>query len=136
MKDNNKYYNVERRNSERLKADFSFFYRINKPWYVFLLISGEEVEAMALDLSLGGIAISTNYNIHVATVLSMKIMIYKQDKENNFKFYKTINAQGKVCSNILEDTNRYRIGINFTEIDAEEKEELLEFAKKEPRSLT
>jgi len=132
----NQYFKVERRKSKRLKVDFSFFYRINKPWYVFLLISGKEVEAMALDLSSGGIAISTNYNINVATVLSMKIMTYKQDEENNFKFYKTINAQGRVCSNILEDTDRYRIGISFTEIDAEEKEELLLFAKKEPRSLT
>lgn len=136
MKDNNKYPHAERRNSERLKVDFSLFYRTNKPWDVFLFIGGKEVEAMALDLSSGGIAISTNYNIHVATVLSMKIMIYKQRKENNFKLYKTINAKGKVCSNILEDANRYRIGINFDEIDIEDKEELLKFAKKEPGSLT
>ncbi len=136
MKDNKNYSNVERRDFKRLKVDFSFFYQINKPWYVLVLISGEEVEAVALDLSEGGMAFSTNCDIRAGTGLSMKIMIYKQDKENNFKVYKTIKARGKVCSNVLEDTNKHRIGINFTEIDQEGKKELIDFAQKKPKRFT
>jgi len=136
MQNNKDYSNAERRNSERLKVNFSFFYQINKPWYVLLMISGEEVEAVALDLSEGGMAISTNYNIRAGAILSMKIMIYRQDKEENFKVYKTIKAQGKVCSNVLEDTNKYRVGINFTEIDEEWKKELIDFGKKKSKRFT
>jgi hypothetical protein len=125
-KDNSK---IERRSSERLKADFSFFCQINKPWLVRLLIKGEEIEAVALNLSEGGMAISTDYDIRVGTVLLMNIMIYKQDILDKFKIYKTIKVQGKVISNVLDDTKKHRIGIIFRGVNQEGKKELFDFAK-------
>lgn len=129
MEDSEKYSNAERRDFDRLKVDFSIIYQIDKPWYVRVLIGGEEVEATALDLSEGGMAISVNCDIPVSTALLIKIMIYKVDKENNFKFYKTIEIQGEVRSNVFLNTTMYRIGISFTKIDEEEKKELIDFAK-------
>jgi c-di-GMP-binding flagellar brake protein YcgR len=124
-----RYSEVERRKFDRLKVDFSIIYQVNKPWYLRVLIGGKEVEATALDVGAGGLAVSTNYDIPVSTVLAITIMIYNVVSGNNFKFYKTILAQGKVCSNVAQDKGVHRIGINFLEIDPEGKKELLDFAR-------
>lgn len=129
MEDNSKNPDIERREFDRIKVDFSIIYRINKPWYVRVLISGEEVEATAIDLSEGGIAINTNYDIPIATVILIKIMIYTVTKKDNFQLYKVIEAEGEVRSNVLLDTDKHRIGIRFTKIDEEGKKELICFAK-------
>lgn len=129
MEDGREKSNIERRAFERLKVDLSIIYRINRPLYVRVLISGEEIEATAIDLSQGGIAINTNYDIPISTALSIKIMIYTLTKANNFRFYKVVNADGEVRSNILVGTDKRRIGISFTEIDEEEKEELIRFVR-------
>lgn len=120
---------IERRAFKRLKVDFSIIYRINKPWHVRVLISGEEVEALAVDLSEGGIAITTDKDIPVSTILAIKIMIYTVTEGDAFQFYKNIEAEGEIRSNVLADTGKHRIGIIFTQISEEGKKELIRFAK-------
>lgn len=136
MIENQGYSGAERRKFERLKVDLSLIYRINKPWYVRVLIGGNEVEASALDLSEGGIAINTNYNIPVSTVLFIKIMVYKVVGENNFHYYKTLEVEGQVRSSNPLGNGKFRTGILFTRIKDEDRQELIGFAKMDKQAET
>lgn len=123
------YLDSERRGYQRLKIDITVIYQVNKPSNVRVLIGEEEVEAMILDLSEGGVGILTDYDIPVLAVLSVEFMIYKLDDKNNFRFYKSIKASGEVHSNVLLEKNKHRLGICFTQIDEEAKSEIADFVK-------
>ncbi len=127
---NNNITNKERREFKRLKVNITIVYRVNKPSHIRVLIGEEEVEAVTLDLSQGGMSILTKYDIPVFAVLSIEFMIYNIDEFNKFRFYKSIKVIGEVRSNIPGENNDYRIGIVFTKIDPEDKLEIANFVRK------
>lgn len=124
------YPDNERRKFQRLKVQITIIYQVNRPLYVRVLIGNKEIEAITLDLSEGGMALLTDYDIPVASALSMEFMIYEVDKRNNFRFYKSIKVIGEVASNILLEDNKRRLGICFTLIDEVTKSEIKNFVEK------
>lgn len=128
--DNNNAQDKERREFKRLKINITVVYRVNKPSHIRVLVGEEEVEAVTLDLSQGGMSILTAYDIPVLAVLSIEFMIYNIDGLNKFRFYKSIKVIGEVRTNILGENNDYRIGIVFTKIDPEDKLEIANFVQR------
>lgn len=127
---NNNATNKERREFKRLKINITIVYRVNKPSHIKVLVGEEEVEAVTLDLSQGGMSILTKYDIPVLAILSIEFMIYNIDGLNKFRFYKSIKVIGEVRTNIPGENNDYRVGIIFTKIDQEDKLEIANFVQR------
>ena len=84
------------------------------------------------DLSEGGMAILTDYDIPILALLSIKFTLintYAYDDNNRVH---TLEMQGDVCNNVLLETKEYRIGINFTRISEQNKRAIADFIKQSP----
>jgi hypothetical protein len=103
----------DRRRFQRLKLNLSVNYRVDEPWYVRLKFKDQEIEATALNLSEGGLAILTNYDIPVTSLLSLKFSLFKLDKTGEVCFYNPVEISGQVRSNMVCEKNQFRLGLCF-----------------------
>ncbi|MCK9603263.1 MAG: PilZ domain-containing protein [Candidatus Omnitrophica bacterium] len=122
------YPDGERRQFQRLKVNIIVVYQVDKPLKVRMLVRKEEIEAKILDLSEGGISISTEYNIPANTLLAIDFMLYKIDKATNFKLYGSLKIKGEVKYNVPEGI-KYRLGISFRDLDEENRTAIADFVK-------
>jgi c-di-GMP-binding flagellar brake protein YcgR len=121
------YPGRDRRKSQRLRVRLAVVYQINKPLNVRMQIGDKELIATTLDLSEGGIAISTNYDIPLQTDLLIKLTLFKVDNENKVTFYGPMEIIGEVRSNSLLENGEHRLGISFTSIEEKDLTELVKF---------
>jgi c-di-GMP-binding flagellar brake protein YcgR len=105
--------NSDRRRFQRLKFNLSVNYRVDEPWYVRLKFKGQEIEATAINLSEGGLAILTGYDIPVASLLVLKFSLFKLDRSGEVCFYDPIEISGQVRSNMVYEKNKFRLGLCF-----------------------
>jgi c-di-GMP-binding flagellar brake protein YcgR len=120
----------EKRRFKRVKVSFVVFYRVNFPWSVRLLVGEKEVDAMALDLSEGGLAILTNYNISVSSRVMIKFILLDDYAIRREMRSKSMEVQGEVCYSFLTDEKAFRIGIRFINIAPEDRNFIAGFVKK------
>jgi c-di-GMP-binding flagellar brake protein YcgR len=109
------YVGQERRGNKRLRMNCTIIYRVNEPVSTRFIMHGKDVEARMLNVSQGGMAMVTNYDIPVATVLSMRFTLLKVDKEI-INFSGPLQVTGEVRSNILAEKDEHRLGICFTKV--------------------
>jgi c-di-GMP-binding flagellar brake protein YcgR len=125
----NAYTNNERRKSNRLKASFILTYQVNQPLSLRMTVGWDtDVVALMLDLSQEGMAISTDYDLPVATILLMKFTLINLEAEGDERV-KAMKITGEVKSNILLDKNEHRLGIQFTQINENDKFAIANFVK-------
>lgn len=122
------YSDNDRRRFKRLKINIEIAYKLNRPAYVRIFAGDKEGETITLDLSEAGVAILIDCDIPVSSFLMLEFMLYKVDKNNNFKLYRSIKVKGKVTSNTLFK-NEHRLGINFIEIEKEDRATIDSFIK-------
>jgi len=117
----------EKRTSKRLRANFTLYYQVNKPPTVVMDIGyGREIEALMLDLSDGGMAILTNIDIPVDTVLLIKFTLINRALKDDNRIIK-VDMTGMVCYNRLLENEEHRLGIQFTRISDHDKKAISEF---------
>ena len=126
---NDGFAGSEKRASKRLKANFTLIYQVNKPPTVVMNIGyGREIEALMLDLSEGGMAILTNYDIPKATVLLIKFTLINRALEGDNRIIK-MNMTGVVCYNSLSENEEHRLGIHFMQISEKDRKAIVDFIK-------
>ena len=120
----------ERRRDKRIKASFMVIYKAEDPLRIRMMIGDREVYALMLDLSVGGIAISSDYDIPSGTVLLIRFTIINTaaafDTDDRAK---ALSIMGKVCSNVALSGRERRLGICFTKMSDEDKKVISEFVK-------
>ena len=125
----NKYAGQEKRRSPRLLVRLAVLYRVDKPLFVRMQVGEREVLATTLDLSEGGMAISTNYDIPLQTVLLIKFTLYRIDIDGKVRSHGPMEIIGEVRSNSLLEKKSYRLGICFSKMSDKDKEEISNFVK-------
>ena len=122
------YKGPERRRLPRVRAEFIVIYRVNRPLKVLMLIGTREVNALMLDLSEGGMAVVTDYDIPVSTILLIKFTLINLHvaKDEQVRVMEII---GEVRNNILSKKDEHRLGIYFTRIAEEDKSAIATFVK-------
>jgi c-di-GMP-binding flagellar brake protein YcgR len=123
----NQYQGQEKRQSRRLLIRLAMLYRVDKPLFVRMQVGNKEVLATTIDLSEGGIAISSNYDIPVKTVLLIKFTLYRINFDGKVKSYGPMEIIGEVRYNTALDKKRYRLGICFTKLNEKDKSEIRDF---------
>lgn len=110
---NDTYTGIERRANKRLRMNCTVTYRLNEPLAARFMVGSDNIQAEMLDISQGGMAIVTNYDIPVSTVLSMRFTLLKVNKEI-ITFSGPMEITGEVKSNVPLSENQHRLGIGFT----------------------
>ncbi|MFH1354872.1 MAG: PilZ domain-containing protein [Candidatus Omnitrophota bacterium] len=119
----------EKRKFKREKANFTIIYDVYKPLSASMSIGGRQVDALMLDLGKAGMAISSNYDLPVATVLNMKFTLINRRSEQENRVL-SMQLLGEVCSCTLQENGEYRLGIRFVRITEENKKAIEEFVEK------
>ncbi len=117
----------DRRKAKRVRVSLSVIYRINEPLDVRFLTTNKEVKATMLDLSERGMAILTDLSVPINTVLLMRFTLFKVDAQD-VSFYGPVEIEGTVRYSVKEGTE-FRLGVEFTKIEAEDQKEISNFAQ-------
>lgn len=120
---------LERRKFKRLRVNFTVVYQVDRPLVARMTLGWrKEVEALMLDLSEGGMAIITDYNIPPLTILSIKFTLINLTLSSE-KRIRVMRLTGQVRYNIPTDKKEHRLGVCFLEIDEEDRLAIADFVK-------
>lgn len=126
---NRNFSGNDRRRFQRLRMNLTVVYRVNQPLTVRMLIGDEEIEATTLDLSEGGMALLTKFDIPRGTSLFIKFTLFKVDKAGKVNFYGPMLISGEVRSNVISENDEHRLGICFVNMDEQDRQEMNSFFK-------
>jgi c-di-GMP-binding flagellar brake protein YcgR len=104
---------ADRRRYQRLKMNLMVVFKVQSPQQACEVTRDKEVEANLLDLSLGGMALVTKYNIPVWSKLLIKFYMFKTDNSGGVTFSDPVELLGEVRSNVMSNYNEYRLGVCF-----------------------
>lgn len=121
------YSGNDRRRFQRLRLNLTVVYRVDEPMTVRMMIGDQEIEATTLDVSEGGMALLTKYNIPVGTNLVIKFTLFRVEKDGKVNFYGPMIISGEVRSNVIAENNEHRLGICFITVEMRDKSELTSF---------
>ena len=80
------------------------------------------------DLSESGMAILTNFDIPISTVLQIKFTLINTNARDE-KRIRSIEMSGEVRNNTITDKKIHRLGIKFQHINDADKEAISAFVK-------
>lgn len=110
------YPEFERRRYKRVKTSIAVMYRKDAPLDVWVSDTQSESQAQMFDLSEGGLGIITNINVPVAEVLRVKFVLTRV-KDKAVNYYGDFALSGQVRYSTLIGENKYRLGIEFIDIE-------------------
>ena len=115
-----------RRRFQRLKIRRGVWYKVESPWQLSNLEDGREIEASTVDICEAGMGLLTKYPIPVDSVLTLKFMLFRTNKDGVVSF-NNFEISGRVCSCSYADMNKIRLGIVFISARHEDKNEIADF---------
>lgn len=119
----------ERREFLRLDVSFIVVCKVNAPIEVSMMVGGREVHAIMSNLSEGGMAILTNYNLPVSTVVTAEFILVNDDAEKEEDRVRSIRISGDVRYNSQVQEKTFRLGVRFTDISENDRRFIGEFIK-------
>jgi c-di-GMP-binding flagellar brake protein YcgR len=119
----------ERRQFHRIPVIFIVTYKIHEPLKLRMFIQEEEILAAMIDLSEGGMAIQTTYDIPVASILLIEFTFVDTTAPQDTPL-QIMKILGEVRYNVLKEDNVHRLGIRFTEISENDKYVISVFCRK------
>ena len=122
------YIGPERRSFERITASVDITRGVNNLLEINMLIEDNPVKAKILDLSQAGMAVETDFQIPLSTVILMNLVLRNVDDDKN-ESAKTMQITGEVRYCILSSGSRMRLGINFTRVSKEDRNLIDAFVK-------
>lgn len=122
--------NKERRRTRRLKVDFTLTYQVNHPLVVRMSVGwNHNIYALMMDLSEDGMAISTDFNIPISTILSINFTLINLNANTEEERIKSMELVGEVRCNTPAGKGEHRLGIRFTKIAPIDKDAIAYFVR-------
>lgn len=124
----------EERKFKRIDVSFIVSYKVSSPLAVSMSIGNREFDAEALDLGEGGMAILTKhrdvYAIPTFTIVTIKFTMPDNAAVKITDRYMSIEIKGEVRSSLfMKELQAYRLGINFIDVSAQQRNFLASFVK-------
>jgi c-di-GMP-binding flagellar brake protein YcgR len=114
------YSGIEKRKFTRVAVNFLVFYRVNFPLEVRLKIGNRAVEALAADISEGGMAVYTDYDIPPGTIVTVEFIMMNDYAISAQDRSRSIIVGGQVRYNVFfEEKKIFRFGIQFIDLTAD-----------------
>jgi len=121
------------RRFKRKEVSFSVLYEVNSPVTVRMYIGKREFDAVASDLSEGGIAILTkytNYAIPAFTIVNLKFTLLNNAAIIAEDRQRSMEIKGEVRSSLfMKEKAAYRLGISFIDMSDNERNFIANFVK-------
>ncbi len=114
----------DRRKFYRLRAALFVCFSLRDEFYIPRLAQGEEIEARTFDISQGGMAIATRYNIPAKARLDIKCLLLGVNKQGVVSFSRPLELNGEVRYNTPINGSEYRLGICFRQLSQEDKKQV------------
>jgi hypothetical protein len=111
----------EKRQFKRVPVSLDMLYMVKLPISVRMFTGGQERPAIAQDISEGGLALSTNFEIPVDALLLLKFAITNdavmssEERTHNFE----LDAQVCYCRPL--ENGSWRLGVSFVNIVTSER---------------
>ncbi len=121
------YLGPDRRKYKRIRVNFMTVYKSEDPLEKIKISQDKEIYALMLDLGEAGMAVLTEYNIPVATLLDLKFVLPVRNRITNLNQPVSIVVKGKVRYSKAMGQDGFRIGILFTEIGAGDRSLIKDF---------
>ncbi len=123
-----RYKGVERRKFVRVKVNYIIVCRLRRSVNVSLTCEHKDIDAIMVDLSEAGMALSVDQPVPTSTQFSIRFILVKIGPKTSSR-YRPIELEGKVRSCVLVDKNRYRLGVSFSRISKQNKAAIINFMK-------
>jgi len=117
------------RRFQRLALNTEVQFRQFKDYEKRLYYEDKPVDAVAIDISEGGMGIQTRSFIAAKTYLEIWISLSGLNQEAQMVFYGPIKVLGKVRWVIPWDDNTFRMGIFFLDMPQEDKKTITDFIR-------
>lgn len=116
------YPGIEKRKFIRVGANFIVFYKVNSPLRIRLRMKDRDIEALAIDISEGGMAVYTDYNIPPTNVVNAKFIMINDYGISAQDRTRAILARGEVRYNMfIEAKKTFRLGMQFANLSADDR---------------
>jgi c-di-GMP-binding flagellar brake protein YcgR len=123
----------DKRRLRRVRVSISVIYRVHEPLTIRLLTSDREIRANMLDLTEEGLAILTDYDLPVSTIILIRFTLFRVD-DDDVSLYGPVEIAGEVRYNANEG-GEHRLGIRFTGISDEDKRQIGKFTARSLEKL-
>jgi c-di-GMP-binding flagellar brake protein YcgR len=129
----NRKWGKDRRRFQRLNLNLVVWYKVLHPHPENNLLGTAEREAITTDISPFGMAFMSSFNIPAFTDLGLKFIIFssKDGSYNTLTIPMEVNAKVRSCT--PGEKNEYRVGVSFTNIQLEQQQKLMKFARESLR---
>ncbi len=120
----------ERRAFKRLNVNFIVTFQVNQPPEVRMTIGELDVDALMMDLSEGGMAITTDYELPNLSLLYIYFTLINPFKGEEGRVTKMeLLGEVRSCVAMPQNNKQHRIGICFTQIKEYDKRAIADFVK-------
>ena len=103
---------------------FMATYTVRSPFAVYTQLSGRECDALAYDISEGGVALATQFDIPMKAVILLKFNLFNASGPRKF----SLESEVRYAEPIPKD-NSFRLGILFLKIGKEDKAFIAEYVR-------
>jgi len=122
----------DRRQFKRVKTSFIVMCKVDSPLSVRLMIGDREINSIGLNLSEGGMAILTNYDISSTALVTLKYILFNDRDIGEEDRTKSMENQGEVRYSLLTKERTCRIGIRFIGMPEDDRGFIYNFVRMAP----
>jgi c-di-GMP-binding flagellar brake protein YcgR len=122
----------ERRGFQRSEVKFLVLYKVNEPLKVRMQIGERLINAIAVNLSAGGMAVLSNFAVPPDTIVSLQFTLVNEAEARDEDCCRTINIRGQIRHSNLTHEKTYRLGICFLDMSAGERNFIIKFVALAP----
>jgi c-di-GMP-binding flagellar brake protein YcgR len=129
----NRKWGKDRRRFQRLNLNLVVWYKIIKSSQAPNALGSAEREAITVDISPFGMAFMSSFNIPAFTDLALKFIIFSSQDGSYSNLAIPLEVIAKVRSCAPAEKGEFRIGVSFTNIELEQQQKLMKFARESLR---
>ncbi len=106
---------AEKRKYKRVEDSFPLKLSVRTP-YLLRMQLGPEIDAIAGDISAGGVGLYANAEMPSGAILGLTFKIYNESGTAMSQRYRDFELPGRVCYSIPMPDGGYRLGVSFLSI--------------------
>ena len=125
----NRKWGQDRRRFQRLNLNLVVWYKLLKAAQAPGGLGSAEREAVTADISPFGMAFMSSFNIPVFTDLGLKFILFNSQDGVYDRLAIPLEVNAKVRSCAPAEKGEFRIGVSFTNIQLEQQQKLMKFAR-------
>jgi hypothetical protein len=116
----------DKRLFRRVPEQFMALYTVKAPFQTYVNLKGRDCDGTAYDLSEGGVAMATNYDIPIGAVIVLKFTLFGP----NGPYRLQIESEVRYAEHVDAD-NSFRLGVRFLQIPAADRAFLVDYIKRQ-----